>query len=67
MANNPIYQAMKAYRAAYTKHSDLMFEHDTLVAKQLELLPQVAKAEAEMNKAREAMITAIQTNDSAKS
>lgn len=67
MANNPIYQAMKTYRAAYTKHSDLMFEHDALVAKQRELMPEITKAEADMNKAREAMITAIQTNDAAKS
>lgn len=67
MANNPIYQAMKTYRAAYTKHSDLKFEHDGLVVKQRLLISEIVKAEAEMNKAREAMITAIQTNDSAKS
>lgn len=67
MANNTIYQAMKTYRVAYKKHSDLKFEHDALVAKQRELLPEIGKAEAEMNKAREAMITAIQTNDAAKS
>ena len=61
------YQAMKAYRAAYRVTSALKHDHDTLVIQQKSLLSSISKAEADENKAREAMLRVIQEgNDSTK-
>lgn len=56
------YQAMKAYRDAFVLWSDLRKKHDALVEQQKVLLPDINKAEATANKAREAMLQLMQQN-----
>jgi hypothetical protein len=60
------FSAMKKYQQAYREHADLIKNNDELVEQQRVLLPLIAKAEAAANKAREAMLLAVQANDAAK-
>lgn len=66
MDRQTVFTAMKAYRAAYRVHSALVKYHDGLVGQQTALMPMIQQAEAEMNKAREAMLRAVQANDATK-
>lgn len=55
--------ALRLYHDAYESTKQLKADHDVLVAGQAALLPLINKAEAEENKAREAMLLVIQGND----
>jgi hypothetical protein len=57
------YQAMKAYRGAYHITADLKRKLFLLVVQQKELLLQIDQAEADENKAREAMLRVIQSGN----
>lgn len=67
MDRQTIYAAMKTYKQAYREHADLVNRHDILIVQQTELLKEINKAEAAANKAREALLRAIEANDAAKS
>lgn len=57
-----------AYQVACIAHLDLVKKHDGFVMQQRQLLSPIKHAEAERNKAREAMMQAIeQGNESAAS
>lgn len=67
MDRQTVYAAMKTYKQAYREHADLIKNNDELVEQQRVLLPLIAKAEGTANKAREALLRAIEANDAAKS
>lgn len=63
MDRKSVYQAMQVYRDAYRVTAGLKKQHDVLVEQQRALLTLIEQAEAAENKAREAMLRAIQESN----